>query len=56
MATPLIELLTDTAVRHRIEDPSRGAFDHYRWAHRVKELEHLYGTLLREDAAMSPSR
>jgi len=56
MAAPVIELLTDTAVRHRIEDPSRGAFDRYRWSRRIVELESLYRAMLREGAARTPNR
>lgn len=51
MAEPVIGLLTDVARRHRIEDPSQGAFDRYRWPHRVAELERLYRSLLGRDNA-----
>ena len=56
MAAPVIELLTDASARHRIEDPSRGAFDHCRWSSRVAELERLYRAMLREDTARTPDR
>jgi len=56
MAAPVIELLTDTALRHRIEDPSRAHSTATRWVRRVEELERLYRALLREDAASRPSR
>jgi glycosyltransferase involved in cell wall biosynthesis len=56
MAAPVIKLLTDASARHLIEDPSRGAFDRYRWSRRVAELECLYRAMLREDAARTPDR
>jgi GT2 family glycosyltransferase/glycosyltransferase involved in cell wall biosynthesis len=56
MAPPVIELLTDAAARHRIEDPSPGAFDRYRWSQRIAELERLYRALLREGTARKPDR
>jgi GT2 family glycosyltransferase len=56
MADAVIGLLRDAAARHRVEDPSRGAFDRYRWPQRVADLERLYRDLLRERAGATTPR
>ena len=46
MVDPIVQLLRDSALRHRIEAPDRSRLARYRWSHSAERQRDLYDALL----------